>query len=94
MPRVHSLSVTKDALEFVRGLEAKPFKQVMGKVLSLLLDPSPADSSALKGYDHLYRADIAEHRIIYRFDSATVHVLVVDKRNDDEVYKKLARKKI
>jgi mRNA-degrading endonuclease RelE of RelBE toxin-antitoxin system len=91
---VRSLVITKEALEFVRGLEAKHFKQVMNKVLSLLTLPSPTDSSALKGFTDLFRADIGEHRIVYKFDDKTVSVLVVDKRNDDEVYKKLSRKNL
>jgi mRNA interferase RelE/StbE len=94
MPWVHSLSLTKEAHDFIRGLEAKQFKQVMGKVLALLSEPAPPDSSALRGYENLYRVDMGEHRIVYRFDDKLVSVLVVDKRNDDEVYKKLARKKL
>jgi mRNA interferase RelE/StbE len=90
---VRSLNLTKEALDFIRGLEPKPFKQVLSKVLSLLSGPPPADSSALKGYEDLFRVDMGEHRIVYIFDDESVSVLVVDKRNDDEVYKKLARKK-
>jgi mRNA interferase RelE/StbE len=91
---VRNLNPTKEALDFIRGLEPKPFKQVMNKVLALLSDPTPADSSILKGYENLYRVDIGEHRIVYRFDEKAVSVLVVDKRNDDAVYKKLSRKNI
>ena len=93
---MRNLNLTKESLDFIRGLEPKPFKQVMNKVLTLLSDPTPADSSALKGYENLYRVDMGEHRIVYRFDDKTVSVsvLIVDKRNDDEVYKKLARKNL
>ncbi|MBS1990372.1 MAG: type II toxin-antitoxin system RelE/ParE family toxin [Cyanobacteria bacterium SZAS LIN-3] len=94
MLRVRSLNLTKEAHDFIRALEAKQFKQVMGKILALLSDPAPADSSPLKGYEGLLRVDMGEHRIVYRFDEKAVSVLVVDKRNDDEVYKKLARKKL
>ncbi len=90
---MHSLNLTKEAHDFIRGLEAKQFKQVMGKILNLLSDPAPADSSALKGYENLYRSDIGEHHIVYWFDDKHVSISVVDKRNDDEVYKKLARKR-
>ena len=90
---MRNLSLTREALDFIAGLEAKPFKQVMAKVLSLLVDPIPADSSALRGYKGLFRADIGEHRIVYRYNDTAVSVLVVDKRNDDQVYKKLGRKK-
>lgn len=38
--------------------------------------------------------DQGEYRIVYRFDDRSVSILVVGKRNDDEVYKKLARKNL
>jgi mRNA interferase RelE/StbE len=91
---VRSLRVTKESLEFIRNLEPKHFKQVMNKVLGLVADATPSDASALKGYSDLFRTDIGEYRIVYKFDETTVSVLVVDKRNDDEVYKKLARKNL
>ncbi len=77
---MRSRNLTKEALDFIRGLEPKPFKQVMSKILSLLNDPPPADSSTLKGYEDLFRVDMGEHRIVYRFDNESVSVLVVDKR--------------
>ena len=86
---MRSLYLTKEALDFIRDLEPKPFKQVMNKVLSLLSGPPPADSSALKGYEDLFRVDMGEHRIVYRFDDESVSVLVVDKRNDAALFKAL-----
>ncbi len=91
---MRSLNPTKEALDFIRSIEPKHFKQVMNKVLGLLSDPTPSDASLLKGYDNLHRVDIGEHRIVYRFDEKVVLVLVVDKRNDDQVYKKLSRKNL
>lgn len=91
---MRNLNPTKESLEFIRALEPKQFKQVMNKVLGLLLDPTPSDSSTLKGYADLLRVDIGEFRIVYRFDEKQVSVLVIDRRNDGEVYKKLGRKNI
>jgi mRNA interferase RelE/StbE len=85
------LSISKDALDFVLSLQGKQFKQVVGKVFGLLSDPLPNDSSQLKGYDYR-RVDVGEYRIIYRTEEQVVVVHVVGKRNDDEVYKQLARK--
>jgi mRNA interferase RelE/StbE len=91
---VRNLSITKEALEFIRALESKPFKQVLNKVLSLLSDPTPADSIQMKGHGGLHRTDMGEHRIVYCFDEDTVSVLVIGKRNDDAVYKQVERKKL
>jgi mRNA interferase RelE/StbE len=91
---VRSLNPTKEAFEFIRALEPKPYKQVLNKVLGLLVDPTPSDYSALKGHPDLFRVDIGEHRIVYKFDEKSVSVLVIDKRNDNEVYKKVSRKNL
>ena len=91
---MRSLSITKEALDFIQLLEPKQFKQVLKKVLGLLAEPTPIDASSLKGYNDLFRADIGEYRVVYKFDEQTVSVLIVDRRNDDEVYKKRSRKNI
>ncbi len=83
--------MTRDAYKFLEDLQAKQFRQVTMKALSLLNDPSPSDSSALKGYDY-YRVDVGEYRIVYRFDEDIVSLALIGKRNDDEVYKALKRK--
>jgi len=69
---VRKLDTTKEALAYVRNLEAKPFKQVMNKILSLLNDPTPGDLSSLKGYADLFRVYIGEHRIVYHFNNESV----------------------
>lgn len=88
----YKLDVTKDVLEFIGGLEAKRFKQVLNKTLSLLETPYPHDSKKLVGYEEYYRTDIGEYRIIYRVDNDTIKIAIIGKRNDDEVYKKFERK--
>jgi mRNA interferase RelE/StbE len=47
----------------------------------------------LKGYPGYYRVDSGEYRIVYRFhvNEDLVEVILVGKRNDDDVYKKLER---
>lgn len=83
----------ESVLEFIKGLQPKIAAQISKKVLMLNLDPLPADSKALKGYEGYYRVDSGEYRIVYRFDPGEdlVEVILVGKRNDDEVYKQLSR---
>ncbi len=85
------LAPTRTALKFLTDLQAKQFKQVAGKILSLLTDPAPPDSLVLSdGVSR--RADIGEYRIIYRFDQECVYVDLIGKRNDDEVYRRHERR--
>ncbi len=87
---MRKLALSKNVVAFISELQAKQFKQVMGKILSLLCEPTPPDSQLLKGFDdHLCRTDIGEFRIVYRFDENTVIVSLIGKRNDDEIYKRL-----
>jgi len=85
---VLKLDITKQAIKFFRRLPAKQYRQVFNKILSLMEDPEPADSSPLTGYPYR-RADIGEYRIIYRVEEGCVKVALVGKRNDDEVYRQL-----
>lgn len=85
------LDITKDAHGFLKDMQVKQFRQVGQKVLSLLADPKPNDAAPLKGYAY-WRTDVGEYRIVYRFDDETVYVILIAKRNDNEVYKKLGQK--
>ena len=87
---MRKLDINRDALKFLSDLQAKQYRQVVQKLFGLLADAHPNDSSQLKGSE-FWRADIGEYRIVYRFDNATVYVVVIGKRNDDEVYRKLER---
>ncbi|WP_019498220.1 type II toxin-antitoxin system RelE family toxin [Pseudanabaena sp. PCC 6802] len=80
-------------LDFLKGLQPKIAAQIAKKVLSLNIDPLPPDSKELIGYSGYYRVDSGEYRIVYLFkpDDDLVEVLLVGKRNDDEVYKQLKR---
>jgi mRNA interferase RelE/StbE len=90
MPKLDGLGTV---LDFLNGLQPKIAAQISKKVLSLNLDPFPADSKKLKGYDKYYRVDSGEYRIVYTYNSTAdvIEVILVGKRNDDEIYKKLER---
>jgi mRNA interferase RelE/StbE len=80
-------------LDFLKGLQPKIAAQLVKKVLALNIDPLPPDSKELKGYSDLFRVDSGEYRIVYRYlpQDDLVTVILVGKRNDDEVYKQLQR---
>jgi mRNA interferase RelE/StbE len=87
---VLTLDMTHDCYKFVRALDAKPFRQVMTAVLGLMQDPSPHDAAALTQTPYL-RVDCGEYRIIYYVDGQVLRVVLIGKRNDDDVYKRLRR---
>ena len=83
-----NINITKQVLKFIRSLPAKQYRQVFNKVLALMEDPEPADSSPLVGYPYT-RADLGEYRIVYRVEADCLKVALIGKRNDDEVYLQL-----
>ena len=88
---MRKLDLDRDAAKYLQDLEAKQYKQVASKMLSLMVNATPADYSQLKGFSY-QRVDSGEYRIIYWFDAETVHIVLIGKRNGDEVYTKLKRK--
>lgn len=90
---VAKLDGLETVLDFLKGLQPKIAAQIAKKVLALNIDPLPSDTKELAGYSGYYRIDSGEYRIVYRFDADAdlVVVILVGKRNDDEVYKQLKR---
>jgi len=88
---IYKLEVTKAAGKFLESLPPKQFRQVVLSVLKLRQNPEPNDSRQLIGSDSYRRVDIGEYRVIYRFETDTVYIALIGKRNDDEVYKKFGR---
>jgi mRNA interferase RelE/StbE len=87
------LDYTKDFLKELADLPPKHFKQVVSRVLALTGDPLPADSKQLQERGGLRRVDSGEYRIIYDVTDNTVRIILIGKRNDDEVYRLLERKR-
>ncbi len=75
------------AKRFIESLPPKHQRQVKNSVLALLENPKPQDSKKLLGYEHYLRIDIGEYRIIYRHSTKLLTVVLIGKRNDDEVYR-------
>lgn len=83
------LQSTREAQKLLDTLPPKQFRQVVQKIFALLSNPRPHDTKELKGYPFL-RCDIGEYRIIYDVqNSDTLRLILVGKRNDDEIYRKL-----
>ena len=88
---MRTLRPSRAAAKFVADLPPKQFRQVWLKVLALLAEPYPHDTAQLSGYP-FHRVDAGEYRIVYRATETEIELLLVGKRNDDEIYKQLKRK--
>jgi mRNA interferase RelE/StbE len=82
------LLISKKAQKFLDDLPPKQFRQIIKKVFALLENPRPHDSEELRGYPFL-RNDVGEYRIIYDVQEDTLRLILIGKRNDEEVYRQL-----
>ena len=89
---MRKLDISGISEKFIDGLDAKQYRQIVRKIFSLANNPTPQDSIKMQGKD-VRRADQGEFRIIYNFDEATIYIIGVGKRNDDEVYIRLCGSK-
>lgn len=86
MPKI---DLKPKAMKFIQSLPPKHKKQVKDYILSLQDNPSPHDAKKLLGYENYTRVDIGEYRLIYRheLEEDLLTVVLVGKRNDDEIYR-------
>jgi mRNA interferase RelE/StbE len=85
------LQLSKQAIAFVDGLQAKQRRQIAEKLQQLIAAPEALPSEALRGYAPLRRLKAGEYRIVYRVEGDMVQVRLIGKRNDDDIYKALER---
>ena len=85
------VNLSKQARKFLPTVPPQHGRQLEAQIRQLVVDPHPPDSQLLKGHD-CGRATSGEYRIVYEYDDAELRVLVVGKRNDDEVYRQLRRR--
>ncbi len=84
------VNLSRQSAKFIKKLSTKHARQVAAKITELRSNPYPQDSIKLKGYS-CYRTDIGEYRIVYQLEKKVLEILVIDKRNDNAVYKQLKR---
>ncbi len=90
MPKV---DLSREAAKFLNRLPPKHGRQVATRIMALRADPLAADTIQMKGVAALFRrADIGEYRITYRVAGQTLKIVLIGRRNDADVYRRLARK--
>ena len=90
---MRQINLSRDAAKFLGKLENKFVKQLALRIKSLAVQDHAHDSKALKGkLANYHRIDVGEFRIIYKYAEQQLYIVLVGKRNDNEVYKLMNRK--
>lgn len=84
------INISNQAQKFLKNIHIKHGKQLSKKIMELRSNPAPNDCKKISGYPFV-RVDCGEYRIIYTFDKITLEIILIGKRNDDQVYKNLKK---
>jgi mRNA interferase RelE/StbE len=76
----------KQAAAFLEKIPAKHACQIVERITSLQHDQFSVLSEDLKGFAPFKRFKSGEYRVVFFVEQETLHIPVIGKRNDDEVY--------
>jgi mRNA interferase RelE/StbE len=87
------IDLSREAAKFLDRLPPKHGRQVAARIMALRDHPVAQDTIQMKGNASAYRrADVGEYRVIYYVAGDILRVVLVGRRNDGDVYRRLARK--
>jgi mRNA interferase RelE/StbE len=85
---MRQLGLDPDAGKFLKAIDRKHSKQISSRLVQLMDNPKPHDSRHLSGAVGYFYLTEGEYRVIYTFGPSLVSVQMVDRRNDDRVYRR------
>lgn len=82
------INPSRQAEKFLKNVHPKHGRQLARKISELRLHPTPQDAKKLLNSSFL-RVDSGEYRIIYCINNldTTLDIVLIGKRNDDEIYR-------
>ncbi len=84
------ISLEKRALKALGSFTGKDERRISKKIMALRENPQAPNTCLLKN-SSWRRAKCGGYRIIYRVEEGILRVLLIGKRNDDEIYRVLMR---
>ncbi len=85
------IKIADEAEGFLRAISGKHARQIIAKIESLAANPRPPRSKELEGYAPLRRLRSGDYRIIYFVEGDILKVPIIDKRDGDVAYRRVAR---
>ena len=83
------IDIWPEAKVFLDTLSAKQKRQLSAKIFSLAEHPNAGRTKLLEGFAPLRHLRSGDFRIIYFADETILKVVLVDRRNDDRIYRRL-----
>ncbi len=85
------VQLQKKAGAFFEKIPAKHARQIVERIDALRVNPSSVVSEDLNGFYPFRRLESGEYRIVFLIENDILHIPVIGKRNDDEIYKQIGR---
>jgi len=90
----YDLRLDPRVIDYLKTLDAKPFRQIVRRILELSENPRPHDREQLQGYRDPkvpgrkgYRLDQGKYRVLYTIDDARQRIIVFRAGHRQDVYK-------
>ena len=83
------VDIWPSAKEFIETISPKHARQIIQKMETLAKNPQSSRSTLLEGFPPLRRLRSGDYRIIYFVENDVLKVPLVDRRNDDKIYRRL-----
>jgi len=85
------IDLSKQAIGFLRDLGDKQARRIAEKLAQLKEDAEAPPSEQLRGYAPMRRLRAGEYRVVFTIEDDLIKIVLIGKRNDDEIYKLLER---
>lgn len=85
------IQIHKNAAAFLDKIPAKHARQIAERIADMRSKPDSMLSEDLKGFPPFRRLKSGEYRVIFFIEDETLHIPVIGKRNDDDIYKQITR---
>ena len=85
------IELSRQAAEFLEAIPAKHAGQIVRKISGFAENPDAVPVKELRGYPGMMRLKAGEYRIVFSKDETLLRVILIERRNDDEIYKALNR---
>jgi mRNA interferase RelE/StbE len=87
-----AIDLSRQAAAFLGAIPAKHGRQIVERIEALATDPASLPHEELRGYAPIRRLRSGEYRVIFQIEGEQLLILLIGRRNDDEVYKALERR--
>jgi mRNA interferase RelE/StbE len=85
------IDLSKQALAFLETLPDKQTRQIVSRIDLLAADPESVPNEILRGANGERRIKVGEFRVIYLVAADVLQIVLIDRRNDDRIYRRFRR---